>query len=297
MLTLSELANYAILQPEIYAWNFYTGPDAVREYMDTHNPHDDKEAKKIMNIVYGALFGALTWLFSQNVLTTIQYLALVNRMEHSSCSDIAEMYRTATALLSIGTEADINKVKKNIVAGVKNTLGRKAAFVIKRAIKNKNENEIYDIIDKLKKDAAQVFADNFIDSEKEYRFHKPECYDKAFEILGERLSKLAVCIIGTPEASMFFYDDKTRRRKERVDKLSEMGAPEIVMRNEWRMYRENYVPYLLSKGILEGKIDDKYVTCAIGKFYELESEAYKSDNYDSAEVSQFVADVEKVVTA
>lgn len=295
MYTLSELANYAILQPEIYAWNFYITPEALATYTATLDISNKNDMNSFWDVIIHALFGTLTWLFHQNVLTTIQYLALIDKMETATLDDLSEMFTIATSIIMLGSESSLDDLKKNIVGGVKDAMGRKGASLVKKLIKHKNAKEMDVIVAQLKNDAGKAFSELYIDKEKEYRFHKPEHYDEVHKSLEDGSGNLAVCIIGTPEPSMNFYGNKSYQEKKRLDRFIEASAPDIIIRNEQRMYRSNYIPYLLSKGISEKKIDYRYVIDAIKSFHELEKNVHEA-GIDS-EMTEFVANVEAKVGA
>lgn len=305
-MTLHEIASYALLKPEIYGWNYYTPFEELQENYSKEKTREQKDNKKqyaaMMDHIYCSAFGTLTWLLFDESINNKQYMSLVHRMEAYAKAGnslrLVEFYKTADDLLDPGFGNETEEVRNSLMRIMKKmNLSFLESMMMKKALRAADDEKVWHISDVLKEKAVQQFIKTNTDGDNEYRFRSPRYYKEATEKLGQVWGKEATCIIGTPYEAYSYYKHRQDIHKERYEKVVSINAPDVIIKNEKRLYHESFVPYALSALYQKKELNPEDVIDSMNRFTSLLDRSNEKAKDNGIKLDEYVENLRKRVEA
>lgn len=295
----AELANYAILKPEVFGWYYYMPKETISTYIEklrSEKVPAHKASLKLVNVVSKASFGAICWLLYEESITNMQFMNLVNKLEKLNPIQLTEFYNTLESLVRMDDRNYTTDIKADLVKGIGQGLDKSTAKKVKKALKAADDEQVWNIVKKLKDTASSEFASNNADSSSDIRFHAPDSYKAASKELDELPARIAAILTDTPSVAMEYFGRNDKLRAERVKQLEEMGAPDVILYNEQKLWRENRVSYLLASLVKSKMIGAADVRSALKEYFELEHSTYNAEeaHANSDPVNEFVKHIESM---
>ncbi len=275
----TEFARYAFLTPDMYTWYFYIGPNQMSNFATetvkrTVDVKTNEEKEHIINKFYQAVsqgtFGALTRMLSEELINGADYNALVDKLENSNFAETIEMYKNLMSLFSLGSEESVEEARKNLTAALKEARNKKDYSVLKKLVKNAPDEGIWNFFDKLKVGSAKTFVKRYADDDKDIRYKKPENYDFCLNEIGGPIGNIALSILDLPYIPYEYYKNKVEIRAKRAETLEKIGAPDIIVSNEWRMHNEYRLYMLLADAVMHTNVTKENLAKVLNKFYSEE---------------------------
>lgn len=223
-----NLAIGVMKKPQIYRYNYFIPAKDLKETFENYSEEN------LHMFIFFIVIGSIAVLKEHNLITLKEVLMLIDKLDTIMINqDIDELlnyskdiYQLAKAVFSI---QDVNDLRENLQKD------KKRYKRLKKQI-SENDEEIFNCFIAGVKDTLKKTLNTY-DLNYDIRFKSPE-YDSLIDEknIGEDSKDILSCIFLTPEETLLYLEEVTETRKQRLNKLKKLNAPDIILENENRLF-------------------------------------------------------------
>ncbi len=257
-MTLKEIFNLAYINPHPFEWAYYRDLDCVlteiNQIMTLENKKQIDRKKAISDaqeIIMTSMLGAACKLLIESRITGADF-AKIQKCTERACMGSPDM---VDLMVGLHTAADdLHSFKEERI--FKQELGKYVKKELHdpyaaKQIKKMNTIKTHEQFRRMKDAILKSYIKRYCDYDAP-PFKKPAFYDEVYKRdIPIEYKKTLMCVLNVPDLAANYYKALTDYRKDRMEGMLKMHTenpfPDIIMHNEYRLYGESYIPYILAK--------------------------------------------------